>query len=115
MKAEEEPTVAEGAGTESTKESILSYRQTYPKVFGLPILDDSMAPAYLPGNAVVIDPDQRWEDGATYLVKMDGGRPALKVFRDRGSQVTRCFRGPGGTEDGAASLHYEEEPGRIRM
>lgn len=68
------------------KGSIRSYREAHPRAFEMLILNDSTAPDYLPGDTVVIDPDQGWENGATCAVQIDVG-VSLKVFHDHGSEV----------------------------
>lgn len=56
-----------------------------PHTFALEIQGDSMAPEFVPGDVVVIDPDACVRAGDDVVAKLNGGKEAtLKRFRDRG-------------------------------
>jgi len=73
-------------GISGEGESVFSRRKVGPHAFGLRIEGDSMAPRYLPGDIVIIDPERRCDNGSACVVWINGD-VSLKLFYEDENEV----------------------------
>ena len=63
-----------------------SYVKTAPTAFGLRVVGDSMAPRFLEGDIVIVDPTIRCDNGRVCVVRVNG-ESSLKMFWDHEHEI----------------------------
>ncbi len=66
-------------GVSGEEEPVFSYKNVCPHAFGLRVEGDSMAPRFLPGDIIIVDPEIRCDNGAACVVWING-EVSLKLF-----------------------------------
>lgn len=77
-----EVTDIHGVGISGEGEPVQSVRNVGPHAFALRVEGDSMAPRFLPGDIIVVDPDVTCDNGCFCVVNVNG-EATFKVFHDR--------------------------------
>lgn len=79
-----------------------------PRVFGLKVVEDSMAPAFQPGDTIIVDPDvsPRPND---YVVAHHAGLNWLRQYKDRGLRDGKPAFELVPANDGYASIRSEDD------
>jgi SOS-response transcriptional repressor LexA len=68
-------------GVSSEGDPVFSYRKVGLHAFGLRVVGDSMAPRYLPGDTIIVDPEIRCDNGSPCVVVLDG-KATFKFFKE---------------------------------
>ena len=74
------------AGVSGEGDPVPSYITVGPHAFGLKIQGDSMAPRYLPGDTIIVDPEIRCDNGSPCVVWVNG-EVSLKFFHEDEKEI----------------------------
>lgn len=75
------------AGVSGEGDPAFSTKNHGPHAFGLRVEGDSMAPRFLPGDIIVVDPDIRCENGCPCVVVLNG-EATFKIFRETAEAIS---------------------------
>ena len=73
-------------GVSSEGDPVFSYRKVGTHAFGLRVVGDSMAPRYLPGDTIIVDPELKCDNGSPCVVVLNG-EAVFKFFRDTADAI----------------------------
>jgi len=65
---------------------VFSYHKTGDHSFGLKVHGDSMAPRYLPGDTIIVDPEARCDNGCPCIVYLNG-KVTFKIFTETENEI----------------------------
>lgn len=68
-------------GISGEGDPVFSYRKVGLHAFGLRVVGDSMAPRYLPGDTIIVDPELKCDNGSPCVVVLNG-EAVFKFFKD---------------------------------
>lgn len=74
------------AGVSGEGDPVFSFRKLGPHAFGLRVEGDSMAPRYLPGDTLIIDPEVRCDNGSPCVVCLNG-EVTFKLFWESETEI----------------------------
>lgn len=73
-------------GVSGEADPVFSYRKVGPHSFGLRVEGDSMAPRYLPGDTIIVDPELRGDNGSPCVVLLNG-EVSFKLFHENETEI----------------------------
>lgn len=73
-------------GISGEGEPVFSHHKVGIHAFGLRVKGDSMAPRYLPGDVIIVDPEIRCDNGSACVVWING-EVSLKIFFEGENEI----------------------------
>lgn len=73
-------------GISGEADPVFSYRKVGPYAFALRVEGDSMAPRYLSGDIIIVDPELRCDNGTPCVVSLNG-EVSFKLFYETETEI----------------------------